>query len=106
VSLAGARGRGTHDVLQWDPERTLRLGELPWRSIQIGLGGAAVDAYVDRWIVRIEDLTPLAREVAACVAREDLAAAEALRPFERPYDLPAEIAGRIGMETRAPPAGT
>jgi uncharacterized protein DUF4291 len=25
--------------VQWDPERSLRLEELPWRTIQVGLGG-------------------------------------------------------------------
>jgi hypothetical protein len=82
--------------IQWDPERTLRLESLPWRTIQVGLGGESVDAYVDYWIARIEDLTPLVAEIASLVTAGDLVGADALRPIERPYPLPKEIADRIG----------
>jgi hypothetical protein len=85
--------------VQWDPERTLQLEALPWRTIQIGLGGEAVDAYVDRWIARIEDLTALVAETEALVAVGDLVAAEKLRPIERPYPLPEEIAVGLGYQS-------
>jgi hypothetical protein len=32
--------------IQWDPERSLLLEPLPWRSIQIGLSGEAATKYV------------------------------------------------------------
>src|SRR3954447_8281522 len=35
--------------VQWDPERSLRLAELPYRSLQVGLGGEAVPRYADKW---------------------------------------------------------
>jgi hypothetical protein len=82
--------------VQWDPEKTVRLRPLPWRSIQVGLVRDAVDAYVDRWITGIEDLTALAREVHRAVDAEDEPAALAMLPHERPYPLPAAIARRIG----------
>jgi hypothetical protein len=60
-----------HDVaskpvrIQWDPERDWRLQPIEGvRSIQIGLSGEAVHRYVDEWIVRIEDVTPLAHAAA------------------------------------------
>lgn len=87
--------------VQWDPERSLRLGPLDWRTIQIGLEGPAVDDYLDRWIVALTDLTPLARLVHAAVERGDEATARALLPEEPPYALPEDIRRRIDA---SPPA--
>jgi hypothetical protein len=82
--------------IQWDPERTLKLEELPWRAIQVGIGGKAVDTYVDQWIVGIEDVTPLAREVKDLVDRGELELARRRVPAEHAYPLSEEIARRIG----------
>ena len=55
--------------IQWDPERNWRLGLIEGvRAIQIGLSGEAVERYVNDWIVRIEDITPMARIVDAAIA--------------------------------------
>jgi Domain of unknown function (DUF4291) len=52
--------------VQWDPERDWRLNVVKnVRAIQIGLAGEAVQHYVNEWIVRIEDVTPLAHRLAA-----------------------------------------
>jgi hypothetical protein len=52
--------------VQWDPERDWRLNVVKnVRAIQIGLAGEAVQRYVNEWIVRIEDVTPLAHRLAA-----------------------------------------
>ncbi|KAF2678417.1 hypothetical protein K458DRAFT_423113 [Lentithecium fluviatile CBS 122367] len=48
--------------VQWDPERTVRLEKLPYRSIQIGIPGALVQEFMSG-IVRIEDVTETAREL-------------------------------------------
>jgi len=54
--------------IQWDPERDWRLQRIEGvRAIQIGLSGEAVERYVNQWLVRVEDVTPLARMVAAAV---------------------------------------
>jgi hypothetical protein len=45
--------------VQWDPERSLRLQALPYRSLQVGLSGEAMDRYVDEWTVAITDITPI-----------------------------------------------
>jgi hypothetical protein len=81
--------------VQWDPERDLRLRELPYRSLQLGLGGSAVPLYVDEWITGITDVTGLAREIREHLDSDDEAGAAALLPAERPYPLPEPIAARI-----------
>ena len=51
--------------IQWDPERDWKIQIIDdVRAIQIGLSGEAVRRYVDDWIIHIEDVTPLAHEVA------------------------------------------
>ncbi len=71
--------------IQWDPERDLHHNALGHRSIQIGLSGDAVQRYVDEWIQKVTDITPLAHAIHAKVQAGDLAAATAMLPPERPY---------------------
>jgi hypothetical protein len=81
--------------VQWDPERSLTLRPLPYRSLQVGLSGEAVHRYVDEWLVGITDVTGLAHRIHALVQAGDadsLVTAEALLPAERPYPLPDAIA--------------
>jgi len=82
--------------VQWDPERSVRLGELPHRSLQVGLGGVAVGRYVDEWITGIADVTEVAHTIRDLVRQGDEAAATALLPQERPYPLPEALSGRLG----------
>jgi hypothetical protein len=86
--------------VQWDPERDVKLEPLPWRAIQIGIGGLAVERYVDTWIKRIEDVTPLARDVEARVRGGDLETARALLPREETYPVSEEIAARLDCSRR------
>jgi hypothetical protein len=52
--------------IQWDPERDWRLNIVPnIRTIQIGLCQKAVERFISEWIVRIEDVTPIARLLLA-----------------------------------------
>jgi hypothetical protein len=74
--------------VQWDPERSLHLEPLPWRTIQVGLAGDAVHHYVAQWIVRIADVTPLAKEVRRLLDEGDPATAQLRLPHEKPYPLP------------------
>ncbi len=76
--------------VQWDPERDTSLAPLPWRSIQVGLSGSAAEQYVNRWIVRIIDATPLVHEM-----HRGTAAALTL-PRERPYPLGDDLQTIIG----------
>lgn len=82
--------------VQWDPERSVHLHPLPYRSLQVGLSGPAVDHYVDQWLVRLTDVTALAGQVRTAVADEDLDTAARLLPAERPYPLLPDLAARIG----------
>ncbi|GAB3652125.1 DUF4291 domain-containing protein [Actinocorallia lasiicapitis] len=81
--------------VQWDPERDLRLHALPHRSLQLGLTGEAARRYADVWTVAITDVTPLAREVHTAVRSDDLAAARALLPPERPYPVPDDLLAHL-----------
>jgi len=66
--------------VQWDPERDWRLNILKdIRAIQIGLAGEAVTRYVNEWIVRLENVTPVAQRMA-----------DALQSGVVPDDLPDE----------------
>nr|WP_030502642.1 DUF4291 domain-containing protein [Micromonospora purpureochromogenes] len=78
--------------VQWDPERSLRLAPLPYRSLQVGLSGEAVHRYVDEWVLGLTDVTGLARSVHGRLTDGDEAGAAALVPVEQPYPLPAEVA--------------
>jgi hypothetical protein len=81
--------------VQWDPERSLRLGALPYRSLQVGLSGPAVHRYVDEWLVRLTDVTPLVREIHELVLAGDEDTARALLPAEEEYPLPEDIAANV-----------
>jgi Domain of unknown function (DUF4291) len=82
--------------IQWDPERDLLLQSKAWRAIQVGLSGKAVEAYLDQWIIRIEDVTDLARRTHALVTGNDMVAAQRELAPELPYPLASDIAKRIG----------
>jgi hypothetical protein len=73
--------------VQWDPERSIFLQPLPWRSIQIGLSGEAVNRYTHEWIVNITDLTATAHELHELVTRNRVHAASAILPSEEPYAI-------------------
>jgi hypothetical protein len=78
--------------VQWDPERSIRLAPLSYRSLQVGLSGEAVELYVDEWTVAITDVTSTAGAIRDLLRKGDESAAAALLPPERSYPLP----GRIG----------
>ena len=71
--------------VQWDPERdALGLELKNTRAIQIGLSGEAVRRYVNDWIVRIEDVTAIAK--TAQIAAINMQVDSKLPCFlERPY---------------------
>lgn len=83
--------------VQWDPERTLRLEELRWRTIQIGIGLPAMDAYCDEWIAGIEDVTPTLASIVDAVDH-GATASDALSalPPEVEYPVSMVVGARIG----------
>jgi hypothetical protein len=78
--------------VQWDPERTPSGVALEHRSLQVGIGGSAVAAYVDEWVVGLEDITD---RVVGWRAELRNGGVPAL-PRETAYELPSEVAARIG----------
>lgn len=88
--------------VQWDPERTVRLDKLPYRSIQIGIPGALSQKWVEDWIVSIEDVTVKARELKKLLDEQPDIADEklvelGLVPQEREYVVPEEVLKILGM---------
>jgi len=71
--------------IQWDPERDLHHNPLTHRAIQIGLSKEAVRLYVNQWVRRISEVTPLAHEVHALVEQGRLDEATNKLPVERPW---------------------
>ncbi|KAI0107224.1 ATP-dependent RNA helicase DHX8 [Nemania sp. FL0031] len=91
--------------VQWDPERNLRLGILPFRSIQIGIGGEASRTWAESMIVSIEDVTEKARALKKALEEnpaigEDDLVETGLAPRERVYDVADDLKEilRMGVE--------
>lgn len=89
--------------VQWDPERSVWLGPLPYRSIQIGVGRGIVRRWVEEWVIGIEDVTERARELKRRldkrkeVTRDELVAL-GLVPEERAYEVPEELRETLRMD--------
>ena len=71
--------------LQWDPERDILFSPLPYRSIQIGLSGTAIDKYLHNWIVSIEDITKKCAHIHELVNSKNFDKALLLLPKELRY---------------------
>jgi hypothetical protein len=78
--------------VQWEPERSLNLTPLPYRSLQVGLDADTTKKYAEDWTVDIKDVTHLARRAGEHVRRGEEHRAGTLLPDERPYPLPAATA--------------
>jgi len=49
--------------VQWDTERSVKGTALTYFSIQVGLSRSIIAEFVNDWIVKIEDLTPLVKKL-------------------------------------------
>jgi hypothetical protein len=83
--------------VQWDPERSLRGAGLPHDSIQVGLGRAVIQRFVDDWTVSITDLTPLVHKLRKQLDEGRADQAARLLPKEAVYPVPAGLTRRLGM---------
>lgn len=87
--------------IQWDPERSVRLEKLDYRSIQIGIPGVVMAEFIAA-IVSIEDVTNKARELKRVlderpsVTDQELLDME-LVPVERPFELSDDLQKILGM---------
>jgi hypothetical protein len=82
-----ARKRSSGAIVQWDPERSLSLERLAWRSIQIGLTQATAHEFASSWEKEITDVTDLVREIKKDVVSGRIDLAERYRPVEAPYPM-------------------
>lgn len=80
-----ARIKNSDVRIQWDPEKDIHGNNLSYRSIQLGLRGAAVDAYVNDWIVKITDITDYVKELDS-LRKKGIDITDKL-PCERIYKL-------------------
>ncbi|EON65061.1 hypothetical protein W97_04296 [Coniosporium apollinis CBS 100218] len=99
--LAGSR----KVVVQWDPERSPRIGKLAHRSIQIGISPALVGKWVGEMIVGIEDVTERARELKRVLDEDERKKVgveklvdRGLVPLERVYEVPEDARRVLGMD--------
>lgn len=89
--------------VQWDPERTVRLEKLPYRSIQIGIPAAMSPKWTESMIVSIEDVTEKARELKRLLdENEDITVEElvgrGLLPVEKVFDVPEHVQRLLDMD--------
>jgi hypothetical protein len=82
--------------IQWDPERSLTLDPLHYRTIQIGLHHEAARRYAAEWVADIIDVTSLAQEIHDLLRAKEEQAAHALLPDEQPYTLSDQVRQVIG----------
>jgi hypothetical protein len=89
--------------VQWDPERSPKIGKLDYRSIQMGIPNALIKQWIDEWIVSIEDVTEQARELMRVlnedkeISREELVE-RGLLPEERVYEISDELKKVLWMD--------
>ena len=82
--------------VQWDPERNHKLEVLPYRSIQIGIGGPASKKWAEEYIESIEDVTEKASELSKKIGEAsdvgvDQLTSLGLMPEEKPYEVSEEL---------------
>jgi hypothetical protein len=88
--------------VQWDPERTVWLEKLTYRSIQIGVPGALVDELVNG-TVEIEDVTERVRGLKAKLDANDGISLEelitqGLVPREDVFEIGEELVKILDMD--------
>lgn len=80
---------------QWDPERALSGEKLDRRAIQIGIRGETVRRYVNEWIIGLEEVTNLAKEIGKAVQERKSVLPET--PLEEEYVVDGALNQRLGV---------
>lgn len=88
--------------VQWDPERSPRIGMLDYRSIQIGISGKVSNTWANEWIIDIKDVTEKARILKSIVDGDANIGLEelvkrGLVPKERVYEVPEGLRRLLQM---------
>jgi hypothetical protein len=81
--------------IQWDTERSFRGTALNHYSIQVGISRHLIREFVDEWIVKIEDLSPMVAKVRHLIKSGNEGAAKRLLPSERNFTVAPAIGRRI-----------
>jgi len=82
---------------QWDPDRAITGEKLERRAIQIGIQGDTVHRYVHEWIVSLEEVTSVAKDIAQAI--EDKRRPLPVVPVEEEYSIDQVLRRRLGMES-------
>lgn len=77
-----AQVKGSSVRLQWDPDHSPSGEKIERRAIQLGLRGQALERYVDKWTLWIEDISPFVSE-----QRENVGTDRLVTPTERVYPV-------------------
>jgi hypothetical protein len=80
---------------QWDPERGLNGAKLERRAIQIGIGGKTVAKYVNEWVMQLEEVTSLAREIGQAVKARKQTLPDVPQEYE--YNVTDELKRSLGI---------
>lgn len=83
--------------VQWDPERSIKIGKLSYRSIQVGIGRDAVPEYL-AGIVDIQDITETARKMKTLLDEGKIEEAGKLVPTEEIYPLSQDLRNWLKMD--------
>lgn len=83
------------DVIhQWDPERGLDGRRLERQAIQVGIRGNVIKKYVSDYILSVEDVTPLAKEIGRLSKlKQEISV---IVPEERVYPISKELFDKLG----------
>jgi hypothetical protein len=84
--------------IQWGPEKKLKLGNLNYKSIQIGVKGDALKKYIKDWIVQIDNITNLSKEIYNSISNTDIEKAKDKLPFKKVYPSPDTIKSIINAD--------
>lgn len=76
--------------VQWDTERSQKGAALNYFSIQVGLSRHIIQEFVDEWVVKIDDFTPLVHKLNKLRRTGDKNFSKYL-PTEKLYPVPEGI---------------
>jgi hypothetical protein len=81
--------------VQWDPERSLRGTGLDYYSIQVGISRHVIRDFVEKWILKIQDLSPVVAKMRNLLRSGKIEESRRHLPTERIYPLPDAIGRRL-----------
>ncbi|MDE5854167.1 MAG: DUF4291 domain-containing protein [Ruminococcus sp.] len=81
---------------QFDPDRDIYGNPQQVRAIQLGLRGKMINSYIDKWIVRITDITDEVKYLKKLKDEKNLTVDKL--PIEKEYPVSSEIRRILFME--------